>query len=174
VNEQGATNDKADASDPTEATKQNDQTDVRDQTGVDDQRKRISGWAWLGGLIVGLLVVYYLILAYMTGYDAGKRHGEKVVSTAQRGLSTPAASIPVAAGPGKQLFAATCGHCHTLKAASTTGEVGPNLDQLKPGMARVLAAIKNGGTGQGIMPTNLYTGQQAQQVAEFVSQVAGH
>jgi hypothetical protein len=44
---------------------------------------------------------------------------------------------------------------------------------LKPDQATVLAAIQNGGTGSGTMPPNLYTGQQAQQVAAFVSAVAG-
>lgn len=149
------------------------QLEVDARTEVEDG-KRTSGWVWLAGLAAGLLVILYLVLAYSIGYDAGKRHGEKVVSTSQRAPHKPATSVPVAAGPGKQLFAATCGRCHTLKAAGTSGEVGPNLDQLKPDLARVLAAIKNGGTGLGIMPVNLYTGQQAQQVAEFVSQAAGH
>jgi cytochrome c6 len=117
--------------------------------------------------ITATLVAAYIAMTVVTS-------GEKASSTTQRGPSKPAASTPAAGGPGKQLFAATCGQCHTLRAAGTSGEVGPNLDQLKPSTARVLAAIKNGGTGRGIMPTNIYTGQKAQQVAEFVSQVAGH
>jgi mono/diheme cytochrome c family protein len=90
----------------------------------------------------------------------------------------------VAAGlqGGKDLFVTNCGACHTLAEAGTDGVIGPNLDDLlapptgpapqpstiKP---RVLAAI-NGGVG-GRMPKGVVSGQQADQVATFVSQVAG-
>jgi mono/diheme cytochrome c family protein len=83
---------------------------------------------------------------------------------------------------GTNLFVTNCGACHTLAAAGTDGVIGPNLDELlappsasapdpatvKP---RVLAAI-NGGLG-GRMPKGVVTGQQADEVATFVSQVAG-
>ena len=83
---------------------------------------------------------------------------------------------------GKDLFVTNCGACHTLAVAGTDGVIGPNLDDLlappsssapdpatiKP---RVLAAI-NGGVG-GRMPKGVVSGQQADQVATFVSQVAG-
>lgn len=39
--------------------------------------------------------------------------------------SSPAASIAA----GKTLFTSTCGTCHTLEAAGTTGTIGPNLTQ---------------------------------------------
>lgn len=83
---------------------------------------------------------------------------------------------------GKDLFVTNCGACHTLAAAGTDGVIGPNLDDLlappntsppdpatvKP---RVLAAI-NGGMG-GRMPKGVVSGEQADEVATFVSQVAG-
>ena len=40
-------------------------------------------------------------------------------------------------GEGKTIFTTNCGSCHTLKAAGTSGEVGPNLDELKPDEATV-------------------------------------
>lgn len=42
-----------------------------------------------------------------------------------------------------------CALCHTLKAAGSTGEIGPNLDDLKPDEERVSNAVKN---GVGTMP----------------------
>ena len=83
---------------------------------------------------------------------------------------------------GKELFVTNCGACHTLAKAGTDGVVGPNLDDLlappsatppdpatiKP---RVLSAIENGVAGR--MPKGILSGQQADQVATFVSQVAG-
>jgi mono/diheme cytochrome c family protein len=51
---------------------------------------------------------------------------------------------------GKAVFAsAGCSGCHTLKAAGSTGNVGPNLDQLKPAYATVVHQVENGG---GVMP----------------------
>lgn len=77
------------------------------------------------------------------------------------------------ANVGAQLFSSRCGSCHTLKAANTTGTIGPDLDQLKPDAARVLAALRNGGTGSGTMPKDLVVGAEAQQVAKFVATNAG-
>jgi mono/diheme cytochrome c family protein len=70
----------------------------------------------------------------------------------------------------KSIFAGTCGGCHTLRAAGTTGTFGPDLDQLEPSRATVLRAIK---TGPGPMPAGLLTGAQAEAVATYVASVAG-
>ena len=46
---------------------------------------------------------------------------------------------------GEAVFAsAGCGGCHTLKAAGSTGAVGPNLDQAKPEAALVIERVTNG------------------------------
>ena len=88
-------------------------------------------------------------------------------------------SDPVA---GKQLFVKNCGSCHTLARAGTKGSVGPNLDAAFR-VAReekwgddsirgvVLGQIAIPGKG-GVMPANLVTGQDAQDVADYVSAVA--
>ena len=75
-----------------------------------------------------------------------------------------------------------CGSCHTLDAAGTVGNVGPNLGDIAINEADVLRAIKVGGgrhakgqgTGpSGTMPPNLVTGKDAQDVASFVAANAG-
>lgn len=75
-----------------------------------------------------------------------------------------------ASGDPKQVFASTCGGCHTLAAADTSGKVGPNLDDLKPDAARVVQAIEG---GPGSMPENLVEGEEAQSVADYVAENAG-
>ena len=40
-----------------------------------------------------------------------------------------------------------CGNCHTLAAAGTRGNVGPNLDQLKPDARTVVQQVSHGGNG---------------------------
>jgi mono/diheme cytochrome c family protein len=142
-------------------------------TGRQSRRSgEVSTFTWIAGFVAGGLAIYLMVLAYMIGYDEGKRHaGKAPAATRVASRSTPAAGGAEVAG--RELFKSTCGSCHTLNAAGTSAQVGPNLDQLKPSEERVLAAIKNGGTGQGIMPVNIYTGKKAQQVAEFVSTAAG-
>jgi mono/diheme cytochrome c family protein len=75
---------------------------------------------------------------------------------------------------GRHLFTANCGTCHTLKAANTSGRVGPNLDELRPQKALILNAIKVGrAQGRGQMPADLLEGKEAEDVASFVEAVAG-
>ena len=44
---------------------------------------------------------------------------------------------------------AMCGSCHALKAAGSDGDIGPNLDILKPQISQVILAVTN---GIGVMP----------------------
>jgi mono/diheme cytochrome c family protein len=100
-------------------------------------------------------------------------------------------SVPSDLQTGKMLFVTNCGTCHTLYAAGTDGNFGPNLDTtLAPAgppsgptakqtitatRGRVSNAINNGvdGTTPGRMPAGIISGQQADQVADFVAKVAG-
>jgi mono/diheme cytochrome c family protein len=96
--------------------------------------------------------------------------------------SSTGTDVPSGLQGGKDLFVTNCGACHTLAAAGTDGVIGPNLDELlappsasAPDAAtikpRVLSAVNNGVAGR--MPKGVLSGQQAEEVATFVSQVAG-
>lgn len=85
---------------------------------------------------------------------------------------------------GAVLFSQRCGGCHTLSYAATHGSAsnirsaeitnGPNLDQrCERPVTRVLYAIQNGGFSGAIMPQNVVVGQEARDVAMFVSRFAG-
>jgi uncharacterized membrane protein len=87
------------------------------------------------------------------------------------GASPPATAASV--GQGKAVFAsAGCGSCHTLRAAGTSGTIGPNLDDLKPSQDAVALQVRNGG---GAMPAfrNTLSEQQIAAVAAYVASVAG-
>jgi mono/diheme cytochrome c family protein len=81
-------------------------------------------------------------------------------TTTTRTTTTSAPPPPPTTGPeplqgdpvaGKGVFAANgCGGCHTLAAAGATGTYGPNLDQAKPGQARVRQFVQNGSTSGGV------------------------
>ena len=44
---------------------------------------------------------------------------------------------------------AQCGVCHSLQAAGSDGQIGPNLDMLKPQVGQIISAVTN---GIGVMP----------------------
>ena len=62
---------------------------------------------------------------------------------------------------------AQCGVCHTLQAAGSAGNIGPNLDQLKPQMSQIIAAVTN---GIGVMPPwdGILTYEEIEAVAYYV------
>ena len=95
---------------------------------------------------------------------------------------------------GKKLFIngkagkPSCGACHTLADAGTTGTIGPDLDyafkqDLAVGMTedtirqvvrgQIAYAITETSTGSPGMPKNLVRGQDANDVAAYVASVAG-
>jgi mono/diheme cytochrome c family protein len=75
---------------------------------------------------------------------------------------------------GRELFGQRCANCHTLKAANAIASVGPNLDELRPNRELVLDAIENGrARGNGQMAGGLYTGADAEDVANFVAKAVG-
>ena len=99
--------------------------------------------------------------------------------TAWAAATTLAAALCLAAagcgsssggGTGRELFAARCGSCHTLKSAGTSGQIGPNFDEFKVTSPIVLAAIKE---GPGSMPSDLIQGAEAQKVATFLQSASG-
>jgi mono/diheme cytochrome c family protein len=84
---------------------------------------------------------------------------------------------------GAELFDLNCAGCHTLSAAGTEGSAtdvgsrerrdGPNFNERRESVEDVLYAIRNGGFSSTLMPQNIVTGEEAQQVAEFVARYSG-
>jgi mono/diheme cytochrome c family protein len=124
------------------------------------------------GLLVFVLAVVIPWLAFRGSGDA----------------NTGAQAVPAHLKEGQSLFETNCGTCHTLYAAGTDGNYGPNLDELlapsgqaedaktAKGVAeRVLNAQKEGVDSQapGRMPPGILNPEQQKEVAEFVGAVAG-
>ena len=89
------------------------------------------------------------------------------------GTSSAEATPPSQLGTdGKTIFQHECASCHTLKAAGTSGTIGPNLDQLKPAQAIIQHQVEVGG---GVMPAfqGKLSPAQIAAVAKFVFSSAG-
>ena len=66
---------------------------------------------------------------------------------------------------GKNIFLnkATCSACHILADAGSNGQIGPNLNEIRPDKNRILNAVKN---GIGVMP--MYEGELTPEEIEAV------
>ncbi|HET8975776.1 MAG TPA: c-type cytochrome [Solirubrobacterales bacterium] len=121
---------------------------------------------WIFGIVAVLFAI--LIPAWAISREGGEEAAPQ--------------NVPANLQDGKELFVTNCGSCHTLYKAGTDGVVGPNLDELLAPPSptppdpetispRVLSAIEQGVAGR--MPQGILTGSQAEEVANFVAQVAG-
>ena len=104
------------------------------------------------------------------GAEATETHatetGEEPETTTTE--TAPAGEAEGDPAAGEQVFASQgCGGCHTLEAAGSSGNVGPNLDDAKPDHDLVVERVTN---GMGVMPS--FKGQldekQIQDVAAYV------
>jgi cytochrome c6 len=122
------------------------------------------------GLIAALLLGA-LVLAGCNSEGTASPTPNTVIGTVATAPSfpvVPAFKLKGDAAKGKGVFAsAGCGNCHTLKAANSTGTIGPNLDSLKPDYRAVTAQVTNGGA---TMPSFKKT-LSAQQIADVSAYV---
>jgi mono/diheme cytochrome c family protein len=122
------------------------------------------------GKTARLLVTFKKVGRY--GYSS------TVAGDARRGLkgtlrlTGPAKhATPGNAKVGKSVFVASCGTCHVLKAAKTTGTIGPDLDRTKLAYATIRNVVTKGKSGsEGTMPPfrGTLSTKQIQNVAAFV------
>ena len=72
---------------------------------------------------------------------------------------------------GKDIFlnGGNCGSCHSLKDAGTVGNIGPNLNLIRPDIGRVLNSVTN---GIGVMPSflGILSEDEIKAVAYYVSE----
>jgi len=130
----------------------------------------------LGWYVVLCVLFFVAMISAVLYFDREPKEATAATTTtatttAPAATTTAATTTPATQGDataGKAVFAsAGCSGCHTLKAAGATGTVGPNLDQLKPPLARIVLQINKGG---GPMPAfkGKLTDKQIQDVAAFI------
>ena len=71
---------------------------------------------------------------------------------------------------GKEIFleAGNCAACHTLANAGSNAMVGPNLNEIRPDIQRIIMAVRN---GIGVMPAmeGILSDQEIEAVSHYVS-----
>lgn len=132
--------------------------------------------------LASLFFVAMLAAVFVFGKESKEGEGSAAPESpalTQTGVASTTATPGPSSGGTVDLAAgkaawdkASCGGCHTLKAASGKGAVGPNLDTLKPDAATVQHQVENGG---GAMPAfkGVLSAQEIENVSGYVAQVAG-
>ena len=71
---------------------------------------------------------------------------------------------------GKEVFleAGNCAACHTLSDAGSVADIGPNLNEIRPEIQRIIMAVRN---GIGVMPAmeGILSDQEIEAVSHYVS-----
>ena len=74
---------------------------------------------------------------------------------------------------GKDIFlnAGNCSACHSLQDAGSVANVGPNLNEIRPDIGRVIISVSN---GAGVMPSYLgiLSQDEIEAVAYYVSEAS--
>lgn len=131
-------------------------------------------------VIFGLVLVLAIVVVPFWAFKRdGDPHSERM-------------KVPTSLEQGQEAFRVNCGNCHTLYAAGTLGDFGPDLDRqlaasgtptgsdaaekIEGVRKQVLDVIENGydnETVPGRMPAGIVSGTVADAVAEFVAETAG-
>jgi cytochrome c553 len=131
----------------------------------------------LGLFIVVAVVLFAGTMAGVVYFAKEEEHAEAAETHGGETGEEPATTGETLGGAGnaegdpaagEEVFAsAGCGGCHTLEAAGSSGNVGPNLDDAKPPHELVVERVTN---GMGAMPSfkGQLSEQQIQDVAAFV------
>ena len=96
------------------------------------------------GVAYGLATAFVILLLIGPKILAEDEPAAKGAQAAYAG--DPAKGVPHA---GRDLFVSNCGACHTLKAAGTTGAVGPVLDGRPLDLPTIANTVRK---GRGSMP----------------------
>jgi mono/diheme cytochrome c family protein len=125
---------------------------------------------------IALSVVFFVAMVSAVLVFGKEKEEPAAAATQTTATATTTSATTTGAAPsiqgnpvaGKAVFAsAGCAGCHTLKAAGSTGTIGPNLDQLKPPLSKVVPQVINGGP---VMPA--FKGQlSAKQIADVSAYV---
>jgi mono/diheme cytochrome c family protein len=157
---------------------------------VGRRRRRMNDAVAEVGLVLAML--FLMFASAIAGFAVGRHTGgddktsvattqtanETVTTSPDETTSadkTTAEQTTAAAGggseiaEGKRIFtSAGCIACHTLKAAGATGNVGPNLDEVKPSYDKAIERVTN---GKPPMPSfrGQLSAKEIKAVARFVS-----
>lgn len=124
-------------------------------------QRRLAPWT------VALVVAATAVAGCGGSEDPSGSAGAPPASTATTGGETSSSGAGGGDAQTAQLFTQSCGSCHTFAAAGTSGQQGPNLDQIADGVDEVRGTIEGGGGGMPAFGSQL-DARQIQALADYV------
>ncbi|MEA2418281.1 MAG: hypothetical protein QOE60_487 [Thermoleophilaceae bacterium] len=118
------------------------------------------------------LVVFFVVMMFagpkVIAEDKPDKEDAAAAAAARGGGKAKAKDGAAAAVDGKAVFTDTCGGCHTLSAAGTSGTTGPNLDDVSLDASGIEGIVRD---GRGGMPSfgDKLSDDEVSAVAEFVA-----
>ena len=113
------------------------------------------------------LVVFFVVLLFAGPRVVAEDKPEAAPAKAQ-GTAPANTQGSAPAVDGKAVFTGTCGSCHTLSAAGTSGTVGPNLDDVSLDAAAIEGIVRDGRGGMPALGDKL-SDEEISAVAAFVA-----
>jgi mono/diheme cytochrome c family protein len=116
-------------------------------------------------ILAVVLVAIFMVAVAACGGDDDDSESASPTTTA-------ATTTTEGGADGAAVFANSCGSCHTLEAAGTSGTTGPNLDDVQPDAETVEEQVRNGGGGMPAFEGQL-SDDEIEAVAAYVAESAG-
>ena len=113
------------------------------------------------------LAVFFVVLLFAGPRVVAEDKPEAAPAKAQ-GTAPANTQGSAPAVDGKAVFTDTCGSCHTLSAAGTSGSVGPNLDDVSLDASAIEGIVRDGRGGMPALGDKL-SDEEISAVAAFVA-----
>ena len=120
-----------------------------------------------------LVFAAFGLLALTIGACGGDSNDDSGSTTPATTTETSTSEDGTASTAGMQIFSEDCASCHTLAAADASGQIGPNLDDLKPSEQTVASQVENGGSGMPAFKDTL-SATEIDEVSAYVAESAGN
>ncbi len=128
-----------------------------------DKTLELVGWA-----LAALLVIMLFVGPQVVAEDKPADQGGEAAGAAPYADQAGGADGGAPAADGQAVFTDTCGACHTLTAAGTSGVSGPSLDGVGLDAAAIEAIVSEGRGGMPAFGGEL-SEAEISAVAEFVA-----
>ena len=118
--------------------------------------------------LVGWSVAVFFVILLFAGPRVVAEDKPEAAPAKAQGTAPANTQGSAPAVDGKAVFTDTCGSCHTLSAAGTSGSVGPNLDDVSLDASAIEGIIRDGRGGMPALGDKLSDAEIAA-VAAFVA-----
>jgi mono/diheme cytochrome c family protein len=118
--------------------------------------------------LVGWSLAVFFVVLLFAGPRVVAEDKPEAAPTKAQGTAPANTQNSAPAVDGKAVFTDTCGSCHTLSAAGTSGSVGPNLDDVSLDASAIEGIIRDGRGGMPALGDKL-SDDEISAVAAFVA-----